>query len=147
MNIIEIMQNIVKSFPKLNDVLHIDYTTPDTDSYGLSPTGDTLIKSDILGNQERQHTFILYAVYQSVNDYDRLANSGLLLELQLWLEKQAKGQTLTVTVGDNELAGELTKITCSNGMLYEIPNDNLNSNVMYQMQITAQYKIFESEEF
>ena len=147
MNIIELMQNIAKSFPKLNDVLHIDYTTPSTDSYGLSPTGDTLIKSDILGNQERQHTFILYAVYQSVNDYDRLANSGLLLELQLWLEKQAKGQMLTVTVGDNELAGELTKITCTNGMLYEIPNDNLNSNVMYQMQITAQYKIFESEEF
>lgn len=48
MNIIELMQSIVMSFPKLNDVLHIDYTTPDADSYGLSPTGDTLIKSDVL---------------------------------------------------------------------------------------------------
>jgi hypothetical protein len=146
MNIIELMQSIVMSFPKLNDFLHIDYTTSDTDSYGLSPTGDTLIKSDVLGNQERQHTFILYAVYQSVNDYDRLANSGLINELQLWLEKQAKGQTLTVTVGNNELAGTLTKITCSNGMLYDIPDSNLIGNVMYQLQITADYKI-ESEEF
>lgn len=146
MNIIELMRSIVMSFPKLNDVLYIDYTTPDTDSYGLSPTGDTLIKSDVLGNQERQHTFILYAVYQSVNDYDRLANSGLINELQLWLEKQAKGQTLTVTVGDNELTGTLTKITCSNGMLYDIPDSNLIGNVMYQLQITADYKI-ESEEF
>ena len=146
MNIIELMQSIVMSFPKLNDVLHIDYTTPDADSYGLSPTGDTLIKSDVLGNQERQHTFILYAVYQSVNDYDRLANSGLINELQLWLEKQANGQTLTVTVGDNELAGTLTKITCSNSMLYDIPDSNLIGNVMYQLQITADYKI-ESEEF
>lgn len=146
MNIIELMQSIVMSFPKLNDVLHIDYTTTDTDSYGLSPTGDTLIKSDVLGNQERQHTFILYAVYQSVNDYDRLANSGLINELQLWLEKQAKGQTLTVTFGGNELAGTLIKITCSNGMLYDIPDSNLIGNVMYQLQITADYKI-ESEEF
>lgn len=92
MNIIELMQSIVMSFPKLNDVLHIDYTTPDADSYGLSPTGDTLIKSDVLGNQERQHTFILYAVYQSVNDYDRLANSGLINELQLWLENRQRGK-------------------------------------------------------
>lgn len=88
----------------------------------------------------------MYAVYQSVNDYDRLANSGLINELQLWLEKQAKGQTLTVTVGNNELAGTLTKITCSNGMLYDIPDSNLIGNVMYQLQITADYKI-ESEEF
>ena len=146
MNIIELMQSIVMSFPKLNDVLHIDYTTHDTDSYGLSPTGDTLIKSDVLGNQERQHTFNLYAVSQSVNDYDRLANSGLINVLQLWLEKKAKGQTLTVTVGNNELAGTRTKITCSNGMLYDIPDSNLIGNVMYQLQITADYKI-ESEEF
>ena len=147
MNIIELMRSIVMSFPKLNDVLHIDYTTPDTDSYGLSPTGDTLIKSDVLGNQERQHTFILYAVYQSVNDYDRLANSAIsFVTCSRWLEKQAKGQILTVTVGDNELAGTLTKITCSNGMLYDIPDSNLIGNVMYQLQITADYKI-ESEEF
>lgn len=146
MNIIELMQSIVASFPKLNDILHIDYTTPDTDSYGLSPTGDKLIRFDVLGNQMRQHTFILYAVYQSVNDYDRLANSGLINELQLWLEKQAKEQKLTVTVGNDELAGTLTKITCSNGMLYNIPDSNYIGNVMYQLQITADYKIFESEE-
>ena len=59
MNIIELMQSIVMSFPKLNDVLHIDYTTPDTDSYGLSPTGDTLIKSDVLGNQERDRKSVV----------------------------------------------------------------------------------------
>lgn len=53
---------------------------------------------------------------------------------------------MTVTVGDNELAGTLTKITCSNGMLYDIPDSNLIGNVMYQLQITADYKI-ESEEF
>ena len=88
----------------------------------------------------------MYAVYQSFNDYDRLANSGVLLELQMWLEQYADDQQISVTVGDSELKGTLTKLSCANGMVYAIPDENLNSGVQYQLQITADYKI-ESEEF
>lgn len=145
MNIIETMRSILESFPKIS-VLHIDSNKNAPDEFGLYPTGDRLVKADILGNQERSHTFILYADFQSFNDYDRLQNSGTLLELQCWLERCADNQPVTVTVGENELSGTLTKITCRNGMLFSIPDGNMNAAVRYQLQITADYKI-ESEEF
>ena len=140
MNIIELVKSILLEFPKIND-LHIDYNESAPDEFGLYPTGDTLVKEDILGNQTRQHNFILYAVYQSFNDYDRLANSGTLLELQMWLERHANNQEVSITVDDKELTGQLTKLICANGMLYNIPDENTNSGVQYQLQITAEYKI------
>jgi len=75
MNIIETVKDLLQRFPKISDVcndVHVDFTETEADSYGLSPTGDTLLFEDVLGNQTRQHTFTLYAVYQSLNDYDRL---------------------------------------------------------------------------
>ena len=140
MNIIELVKSILQEFPKIND-LHIDYNEAAPDEFGLYPTGDTLVKDDILGNQTRQHKFILYAVYQSFNDYDRLANSGTLLELQMWLERHANNQEVSITVDNKELTGTLSKLTCANGMLYNIPDENTNSGVQYQLQITAEYKI------
>ncbi|MCH5297864.1 MAG: hypothetical protein J1E85_09360 [Ruminococcus sp.] len=144
MNIIELVKSILQSFPKINEVcndIHIDFTDRTNDSYGLSSIGDALLAEDVLGNQRRQHNFILYAVFQSANDYDRLNNSGVLLELQLWLERQAQHQEFENIVDNEKLTGVLTKLTCSNGMLYAIPENNLNSGVQYQMQITAEYKI------
>lgn len=149
MNIIEVVKSALLAFPKISAVcndIHIDFTDDIPTNYGLSSTGDTLIKEDVLGNQIRQHNFILYAVYQSVNDYDRMANSGALLELHVWLERYASEQEVTITVNDTELTGTLSKITCANGMIYSIPNDNFNDGIQYQLQIAAEYKL-ESEEF
>ena len=144
MNIIELLQSILRDFPKIGQ-LHVDYNENAPDEFGLYPTGDTLVKEDILGNQSRRHTFILYAVFQSFNDYDRLMNSGTLLELQMWLERQADNQEIEITVDNKIITGNLTKLTCANGMLYNIPDNNMNSGVQYQLQITAEYKT-ESEE-
>lgn len=149
MNIIELVKSLLQEFPKINEVcndIHVDFTSDMPTNYGLSPTGDALLSEDILGNQLRQHTFALYAVYQSVNDYDRMANSGTLLELQMWLESKGKGQPVTVVIDDKKLTGEIEKIICANGMLYSVPQENMMDGVMYQLQITAQYTI-ESEEF
>ena len=134
MSIIEAMQAALESFPRINS-LHIDYNENAPDNFGLYPTGDRLVKEDILGNQKRQHTFILYADFQSFNDYDRLQNSGTLLALQAYLERYAVDNTIAVE------SGALTKITCSNGMLFSIPDGNMNSAVRYQLQITADYTI------
>ena len=146
MNIIELVKSILQSFPKIGQLIHVDYNESTTDEFGLYPTGDTLIKEDILGNQKRKHNFILYAVFQSFNDYDRLMNSGTLLELQMWLEKQANNQEVSITVDTETRTGKLTKLTCANGMLYNIPDNNTNSGVQYQLQITAEYTI-EREDF
>ncbi len=144
MNIIELIRSTLQEFPKIQEVcndIHIDFIDDTPTNYGLSPTGDTLLKEDILGNQTRKHTFVLYAVYQSQSDYDRMANSGTLLELQLWLESKSHGQEITVSIGEKEVTGELSKLTCANGMLYSIPDGNLNNGVLYQLQITAEYKL------
>ena len=146
MNIIELVKSVLQDFPKIGQFIHVDYSDSTPEDFGLYPTGDALIKEDILGNQTRQHSFILYAVFQSFNDYDRLINSGTLLELQMWLEKQANNQEISITVDNKIYTGELTKLTCANGMLYNIPDGNTNDGVQYQLQITAQYTI-ESEEF
>lgn len=135
MNIIEIVKELLLKFPKINEVcneIHVDFTDDVPTNYGISSTGDMLISEDILGNQRRKHTFILYAVYQSQSDYDRMANSGTLLELQYFLEKNSK----EIAFSD----GILEKLTCANGMFYQTPNQNLNDGILYQLQITSEYR-------
>ena len=144
MNIIEVIQTALLSFPGIN-ALHTDYNGGTPDDFGLYPTGDKLVKEDVLGSRQRSHNFILYADFQSFNDYDRLQNSGTLLELQGYLEKYADGQTVELTVGNRTQSGKLRKITCQNGMLFSIPGGSMNAAVRYQLQITADYTI-ESEE-
>lgn len=144
LNIIEFLQDLLLQFPSISAVLNtvsIDFSDDSKESYGLSPIGDILIKEDILGNQTRQHNFILYAVYQSINDFDRLNNSGTILELHQWLERQANHNPIISVVGSETYSGEVTKITPSNGMLYQIPNDNFQDLVRYQLQIAVEYKI------
>ncbi len=144
MNIIELVKTILIEFPKISEVcndIHVDFTEDKPTNYGLSSTGDALIKEDILGNQKRKHNFILYAVFQSLNDYDRINNSGVLLELQMWLERHAVNQTVTIDIGDEILEGKLERLTCANGMLYNIPEGNETEGVQYQLQIFAEYTI------
>lgn len=140
MNIIETIQTALASFPKINE-LHIDYNDDAPDNFGLYPTGDRIITQDIIGNQTRNHNFVLYADFLSFNDYLRLQNSNTLLELQYWLEKYPNQQTITAMIDEEEKNGVLTKITCSNGMLFSIPDGNINSAVRYTLQISAEYQI------
>lgn len=144
MNIIELIKSILTKFPKIAEVcndIHVDFTDPEPTNYGISSAGDALVSEDILGNQTRRHNFILYAVFQSQSDYDRMANSGILLELSYWLEKQANQQQFIIPLGNVEYVGRLTDITCDNGMLYEIPDGNMNAGVLYQLQIAAYYDV------
>lgn len=113
MNIIEFVKSIVQEFPKIAEVcneIHVDFTEDTPTNYGLSSSGDTLIKRYVNGDEVRQHTFSLYAVYQSINDYDRITNSGVLLELQMWLENYAKGQQFEFEAGDKTFNVSLDEI-------------------------------------
>ncbi len=147
MNIIEIVKQIVSDFPQismLSSKINVDFTDNETENCGLYPTGDQLIKEDICGNQTRQHNFVLYAVFQSLNDYDRLANSTFLLDLAYWLEDAASDQAIEVTINEQSVNGKLTKLSSANGMLYGYQNGTLSGPVTYQLQIYAQYHL-ESE--
>ena len=143
MNIIEKVREILQSFPKICEVcneIHIDFASEEPTSYGLSSVGDSLIKEDILGNQVRQHTFMLYSTFSAVNDFERLQNSSALLELATWLEKQT-GAEVETTVGDEKYTGLIEKLTAQNGMLYAVPQENMADGVQYQLQIVAVYTV------
>lgn len=143
MNVIERVCSILQSFPKISEVVgevHIDFADPEPTSYGLSSTGDELIREDVLGGQLRQHSFMLYTTYSSINDYERLCNSTALLELGMWLREQT-GCTVETVVGDKTCTGTLEKLTASNGMLYSVPQENEMDGVQYQLQIIAEYTV------
>lgn len=143
MNIIEKIRDILTSFPKISQVcgtVHVDFTGADNDSYGLASLGDMLVNEDILGNQTRQHTFMLHSVFSAVNDYERLTNSGVMLELAQFLDKCA-GEAVTHEINGIIHNGNITKITTANGMLSAIPDENTISGWFYQLQIIAEYTV------
>lgn len=147
MNIIELVRQTLTEFPQISDLnkgVDVDFTEEDAGNCGLYPTGDQLLKEDILGNQDRRHNFVLYANFDGFSDYQRLANSTFLLDLAYWLEKAAKGQEIEVTIDEQTVTGKLTKLSSANGMLYGYQDGTLTGPVTYQMQIYAQYHL-ESE--
>jgi len=121
--------------------VHTDFTDETDKNYGISSTGDSLVKKDILGNQTRQCNLTLYAVSSSVNDYERLQNSTFLVDLGIYLES-IKGNTITQAVGDIELSGKVLSIRCNNGMAWEASENG--QVIKYQLQLQAQYNL-ESE--
>lgn len=144
MNIIEAVRKLLSEFPRINEIsgtVHIDFANSEPDSYSLSSVGDELVKEDIIGNPIRQHTFYFYSVWQSYNDFDRLNNSGAMLELADFLERHGRGLAITADIDGKEYPGEIKKLTASNGMLFEIPPE-LSGGVRYQLQIIAEYKIY-----
>lgn len=151
MTIIDFMRQKLSEYPKIQEFLsgeelHIDFTDPDATSYGLSSAGDTLIREDVLGNQQRRHSFVLYAVNQSFTDYCRLANSNFLLELGYWLERLTEEDGIQVDIGDEILTGRFLKATTANAMAMQPMGATVNDGVLYQIQIYANYKI-EMEDF
>ena len=139
MNVIEAMQQVLLDFSGITGI-GIDFTADADRSFGLSSTGDRLVRKTVCGKETRQHTFTLYAVFQSVNDYDRLANSGLLLELAQYIES-----CRDIPIEQNGMTGKAESFSTANGMLYEIPNGSIATAWRYQLQITINYYL-ESED-
>lgn len=151
MTIIDYMRKKLTEYPKISEFLagddiHIDFTDPSPINYGLSSTGDSLLREDLRGNQIRQHNFVMQAVGQSFTDYNRLANSNFLLELSYWLERLPEEDGIEISIGDSELSGRFLGATTANAMSMGLMGETIDKGVMYQIQIYAQYKV-ESEGF
>lgn len=143
MNVIEKTREILQSFPRIAEVcdsIHVDFADPEPTSYGLSSMGDTKISEDVIGNEKRQHTFMLYTTYGGLNDYERLSNSGTILELAQWLSRQS-GILVSHTICGEEYLGVIEEINTENGMLYSVPQENTVDGVQYQLQIIVKYTL------
>lgn len=150
MNIIELVRKLLTEYPemeKFTNKVHIDFTKNDEESdFGLSSTGDEKIKEDILGNQIRKHSFVLYAINQAFNDYERLSNSTFLLDLSYWLESIEEGEyEIEVTIRERKRKGVLKSISCANAMIFDVPTEDVNDGVMYQIQVYAEYTLEREE--
>lgn len=145
MNIIDKMKELIAGCSLIStiaDELHIDYTDGEPAGFGLAPLGDTLIGKDVTGcGMRRQHTFMFYSIFSAINDYERLANSGVLIDLSIWLENQ--GGTFEQAVGSETYSGEITRITTANGRLYDVPLDSGAFGYRYQLQIIVEYTLEE----
>lgn len=142
MNIIERVKKILTDcslVEQFTNNIHIDFTSNETGDFGLFSNGDAKIKEDILGNQTRQHNFVLQATNQSFNDFDRLQNSTFMLDLAYWLET-VRGQEVTATINGKNYRGNITKIWSANGMAFQVP-PGIADGVKYQLQIYAQYNL------
>lgn len=139
MNIIEAVKSIVASYEHISafsDGVNVDYTAEASGNMGLFPTGDSLVKKDILGNETRRHTFQLMATADSFNDFDRLNNSNRLLEFTYYLNA-----IKNMVIEDNEeFRTTITRISPSNAMLYGYLSKDAQDGVVYQLQISAEYK-------
>lgn len=145
MNIIEAVKETLTNYVKISEFtnnISVDFMENTPTNFGLYSTGDELIREDVLGNQTRRHTFILYAIKQSFTDFDRLCNSSFLLELNYWLEKQ-KGLLISVEIDGKTKTGEIVKLSSANGMMYSIPTGDINDGITYQLQIYAEYSVKE----
>lgn len=143
MNIIERVKEILTGcelVEQFTNNIHVDFTSNETGAFGLFSNGDTKLKEDILGNQLRQHNFVLYASNQSFNDFDRLQNSTFLLDLAYWLET-VKGHEVEATINGAHYKGRITKLWSANGMIYSMPTESIADCVTYQLQIYAQYTL------
>lgn len=143
MNIIEKVKAILLEFPKIKEVcntIHVDFAETEPMSYGLSSLGDELIKEDVLGNQRRSHSFMLYATFSAINDYERMHNSGALLELTHYLDS-IEGEKVQHIIDGETREGEIVKLTATNGMLFSVPEENLITGIQYQLTIKAEYTI------
>lgn len=143
MNIIEAVRSILQSFPKISEMtggVKIDFADDTPQSCGLSSTGDTVLSEDIIGNLTKQHSFMFYAVFSSINDYERLVNSSALIELGDWL-RERKNTAVTTVIGSRTYKGKITSLRAENGMIEEIPESNGISGVIYSLQLIAEYTV------
>lgn len=139
MNIIEAVKNIVADYDHISDFsgdIDIDFTKETSGNIGLFPTGDSLVKRDILGNETRRHNFQLMATANSFTDFDRLNNSSWLLEFSYYLDGI---KNLLIDETDDKKVS-ITKMTPANAMLYGYLNRDAQDGVVYQLQISAEYK-------
>lgn len=139
MNIIEAVKTIIADYEHISDFsggISIDFTKESSGNMGLFPTGDALIKRDILGNETRRHNFQLMATADSFRDFDRLNNSSWLLSFTYYLNRIRN----FIIDEDDEKRVYITNITPANAMLYGYLNRDAQDGVVYQLQISAEYK-------
>lgn len=128
MSYYEKMKDFLKTYPGINDLIHVDSRDINTESFGLFYNGQQILETrkDILGNitRRKQISFVLYRAEVTLDDAIRLDNIGFLENLINWIENNPNKPIF----GDkpNEETFEL-----ANNTIFEDDNET----GVYQIQI------------
>ena len=135
MSIIEAVRAFLLECPLLTEAgggIQIDLADLNPTSYALSSSGTQLKKAYLDGTREIQHGFVLYATNYTIEDAARLENSEFFDAFDRWLWERNMSRTLPAADG-----AVFDSITCTNGMLYDLSEENDVGT--YQIQIQAIY--------
>ena len=151
MNVIETTKQILSeciAMDAFNGGIHIDYTDSEAQDIGMYPVGPTKVGEDIVGNYKYKIVFEVYSKLTDFEDYDRLKNSNFLAMLTYYLNSkkhiEITEDVKTDILGSTyEIEGKINDISAGNGLLYSLPTGDINDGVMYQLQITVNYTLFE----
>lgn len=147
MNIVELIRSITTEYLKssnLTDEIHIDYTVDDgnTENVGIFTVGDTKIGEDILGNETRRNSIVMYLVRQASEDCERLENASFLINMADAFDNIREDfYDVDIGEGENIKHGKLKSIACSNSMLYGRTTGT--GDPVYQIQLLATYKLYD----
>ena len=134
-SIIEILREKVSECPFLDEFsggVTVDYTKDGTENYGIFPTGEQLLSSDMAGNERYQYNFVLEAIQFTEEDVARLASAGFLERFGRWIRQlDRKG----IDLGANN---DFESITAGNGMFVERSADQLTA--AYQISCSMIYE-------
>ncbi len=109
-----------------------DRTEEEPSSYALQPTGNSRVKTDILGNKTYENDYVFYAKEATADEVDRQDNYSFMESLFEWLEDQDEAGIFP------ELPTGYTakSLTVANIILFELEG----RTGLYQIQIKFTYR-------
>ncbi|WP_027399852.1 hypothetical protein [Anaerovorax odorimutans] len=114
--------------------INTDITEENPTNYAITPTGNSKISTDILGNKKYSNDYAFYAKEYIAGETDRQEVHTFLEGFSAWIDKQNDDQNFP----EMPIGYTVEEIIVSNILMLET-EDNFNTGI-YQVQIKLNYK-------
>ena len=133
MSVIKALQEYIQQYKGMEMLVLTDRTEEDRNSFAIYPSGNSKMKSDILGNRTYQKSYIFLAKMATGEEFERSGNYDFLEGFCDWIEENSDNN-IYPELGDGYTVESLE---VSNIMLMDISAGwDLGT---YQIQINLQY--------
>lgn len=132
MSLIEIIRDLVSSFPLIDKLCHVDHTSKKPIGYSLYPSGEIKLFEYMSGSSVWQYNFTLEVSKFTYNDLERISNCEFVEEFQHWLDAFGR-KGLDLGIGKQFIGLE-----AQNGV-YVMSEENEQSG-LYQIPCTLTYE-------
>ncbi|MFV0517249.1 MAG: hypothetical protein ACK5MV_07625 [Aminipila sp.] len=134
MSIIKSLQSYLQTYEGMEQIKDIKtYVAEATNGYALSPTGNSKVSEDILGNKIFTNQYVFIAKEHALDEINRGDKQDFLEDFSDWLEEQNSIDNLPQLQGKFKAL----EIAVSNGMLLDIEEAGTG---VYQVQFNLRIK-------